>query len=614
MGFQLAEAFVDIKGNDNPLIASFAKAKAETGAFIGQTKAMWGGLNSILAFGGLAGIGFTFAGAIKSAAEAERTTLKLKAALQANGMEVDKNIEKITGLGGALSRALKISGKGVKEVAVDLVNLGVGEDQLVETTKAAYGLAYIMGGDAQSAAHLLTKAMSGNWMMLERQLPLLKQFHTQEEKMAFLTNFASKGLKEQTEAQKGAMGSMDGMERAMGKLQATAGGAFAPAITKAAIAVTEFFRTFTKGDVQFEMFSTGMARAMKSADADFFHMGAVAQDFWDKLTGNKDKSESNRLHKEAKNAGDQVNYLDQQLEKLRQREKAEQKADDELTVGKLGNLGKIEKKNKDVFSKIEDVWKNAQKAAAETGEAMGEEGLGQGQGKAAAAASITKKDRGATVTQNRAWHAQNAKQLSDYLNSFFGMQGNLQNEMTATTAPKSFVDSIQRKMGDLKTSQDIAEFGSTGKAELERKKEALTEGMRRKHARDRAEIAARGESELGMLSSDPALDPLRDRTKARTAAAIAKYHDTVEVPDNEKLKSEKARLDKGYAPAIKKEEADIATPINATMTAMKHFLQKSLIGQADGKPVLVKTAAEDKLISLIEKLTLALPNMGGFQE
>jgi hypothetical protein len=239
----LGEAFVDVSVKNR---LNFGSALAQTDKFVASAGSKLKSLSSSVGGGILAGVGIgsglaafqTLGGAIATVTEAaiadEQSQSKLRATLLSTGNEVDNNAARINQLADSMRDNANVDDDATRALASYGINLGVSTDKIGDMVTAAMGLAEVTGGDASSAMENLVKANAGNFMALQKQLPLMKQMETAEEKLAYVQKLSKQGMDQRKASLNTLGGSTEQLKLASGELAETIGGMLAPALTKAA--------------------------------------------------------------------------------------------------------------------------------------------------------------------------------------------------------------------------------------------------------------------------------------------------------------------------------------------------------------------------------------------
>lgn len=130
-----------------------------------------GELSSLVGGGAAAGIGAVAkfaADSIKEFSQAEDAVAGLDAALAQSGQLTDENREKMQELAGQLQDTTAIADEKWTAVIAKLVQFGSKTDDIKKDTDAVKNLAGIMGGDLESAAMMVARAMQGNFIAFSR--------------------------------------------------------------------------------------------------------------------------------------------------------------------------------------------------------------------------------------------------------------------------------------------------------------------------------------------------------------------------------------------------------------------------------------------------------------
>jgi len=126
-------------------------------------------------------------GAISLAAEQELAEKNLADALAITGRSVDALLPKFKAFASEIQKETVYTDDAVLSVMALLAQLtNLDEKGLKQATKAAIGMATVFKVDLQSAATVVAKAMAGNYDLLARYLPALRDLKTEEEKHAFI--------------------------------------------------------------------------------------------------------------------------------------------------------------------------------------------------------------------------------------------------------------------------------------------------------------------------------------------------------------------------------------------------------------------------------------------
>jgi len=128
------------------------------------------------------------------------------------------DMQKLTGVGDELTLAM------MKQASM----MGVATEDLDDMAKAAIGLGEVMGTSAESGMEMMRRAQEGNFMQFQRTFPAIAQMTTNEEKLAFVTNIAAKGLEAKAAAADRVSGMSERASGAVGDLMESVGALLAP--------------------------------------------------------------------------------------------------------------------------------------------------------------------------------------------------------------------------------------------------------------------------------------------------------------------------------------------------------------------------------------------------
>jgi len=254
-------------------------SKKEISVIISARNAMAAGLasagralhsfgKSAVAIGSFFAKGFLAAGAavatfaakaIASFAESEAATNAMEAALRAYGEEIPKATANVKAFAAAIQDQTGIDDDALVARAAQLKMLGVATDQLEGATKATIALENAGLGE-EGAIKAVAQAMSGNFEMLGRYLPALKNATSESEKAAVVNDFLTRGYAAQTDKLGTVAGQWAMLKTRIGNVWEEVGAAIAQnglltgAMAKAGDAVKAFgdkiAEWVTKGGVQ----------------------------------------------------------------------------------------------------------------------------------------------------------------------------------------------------------------------------------------------------------------------------------------------------------------------------------------------------------------------------
>jgi len=138
------------------------------------------------------GIGF----AVRAYAKQEAAEKSLEAALRSHGDRVDKLLPKLKAEASAIQRVTTMGDEATLSLMAQIRNLGIQGDALVDATKGAIGLAAALDLDSNSAARYTALALQGEFTILQRYVPALRQATTAAEKQKIVMDLMNKGFEQ----------------------------------------------------------------------------------------------------------------------------------------------------------------------------------------------------------------------------------------------------------------------------------------------------------------------------------------------------------------------------------------------------------------------------------
>jgi hypothetical protein len=152
----------------------------------------------------------------------------LETSLRLQGEEVSKNSERLQAFAGNMQKLTGLGDEATVAFMKQASMMGVNADKLEDVTKASVGLAEVTGQSLESAFAALQKAQEGNFAAFEKQFPQMKAMQSEEEKLAFVTQMAAKGLEAKADASKTVSGMAERASGAIGDLMEVIGQIIAP--------------------------------------------------------------------------------------------------------------------------------------------------------------------------------------------------------------------------------------------------------------------------------------------------------------------------------------------------------------------------------------------------
>lgn len=229
---KLGEAFVNIRANLKPLHTGLAAAKA-------AVKTAMRGISSVIkhAFNlikklTLIAVGITTVSVYK-AMQQEKATVKLAAALKMVGQYSDATYKDLKNYAAALQKITTYGDETIIALMQLGLNLGVSADNIKEATKLTIGLAAGLDLDVKAMMKYVALAMQGEFTMLRRYIPALRNTEDELEQMKILQDAANKGFGVEMEyAAKTASGALRQIKNMLGDVAEKFGQVFLPAFIK----------------------------------------------------------------------------------------------------------------------------------------------------------------------------------------------------------------------------------------------------------------------------------------------------------------------------------------------------------------------------------------------
>ncbi len=239
MAWKLAELFVEIKAKN-------AKFK---GAMAGMRKSL-GRMNVNLdALARKAKIAFMIVGAAavaaavfvtKAAVKQRDAEFMLAAALDATGHQAELYMGQLKAAAVQMQQNTIYGDEFVLDLMAQGLNLGVTGDKIEGATKSAIGLAVALKMDLQTSMRYATLAMQGEFTMLRRYIPALRQTEDAVEQLAIIQRVAAAGFEQAEAFTKTAAGQYAQLKNEIGDTAEKIGNALIPALNSVLSALKKF--------------------------------------------------------------------------------------------------------------------------------------------------------------------------------------------------------------------------------------------------------------------------------------------------------------------------------------------------------------------------------------
>ncbi len=189
--------------------------------------------NALLA-GTAAGAAF-----VKLAMEQEKAERMLDATLQSTGASLVEHSARLRELASEMQKATVYGDEFLLMLMSQGMNLGLTADSIGDTTKMAIGLATAMKMDLVTAMRYTALAMQGEYTILRRYIPALRQATGATEQMAIVQRVANSGWEQAQAEARTTIGQLIQLKNTIGDVAENLGDTLLPAIRMA----TEYLRT-----------------------------------------------------------------------------------------------------------------------------------------------------------------------------------------------------------------------------------------------------------------------------------------------------------------------------------------------------------------------------------
>lgn len=206
---KIGDAYVEIAARMQGFQTQLAQAESRFSRFGARLRAI--AHRTAVAVGSALASGMAVS--LRAMMKQEEAEVMLAAALRAHGDAVGYLMPKLKALAAEMQRQTVYGDEEVLTLMAMLRNLGVLPAQMEAATKAAIGLREALGGtmDLRMAARYVALAMQGEFTMLRRYIPAVREAKDKTQMLAAFTEFVSRGFevaKGRTESTAGAMAQM----------------------------------------------------------------------------------------------------------------------------------------------------------------------------------------------------------------------------------------------------------------------------------------------------------------------------------------------------------------------------------------------------------------------
>ncbi len=157
-----------------------------------------------------------------------RSAIKLSetVALIPNGSK--QAAEEMQKVANSLERMTNVDAGRIMDQMSQALRRGAATDSIVDMTEAALGLSRVFDRDLSSAMRMVEDAVNGNFDAFKGLIPNIDQLATNEEKLAAVSELATKGLLNKAESAKSALEASDALKVATKNLYESFGALLAP--------------------------------------------------------------------------------------------------------------------------------------------------------------------------------------------------------------------------------------------------------------------------------------------------------------------------------------------------------------------------------------------------
>ena len=201
---------------------SLGKSTKMLTTITGGLAVAYGAIKSAMAL--LGGIG-----AVNAAYDTQIKAVKgLEVALKLQGAAFEEESARLRTFASDMQALTGVGDEATLGMMKQASMMGVATEDLDDMAKAAIGLGEAMGTSAESGMEMMRRAQQGNFMQFQRTFPEIAKMATEEEKLAFVTALAAKGLEAKVEASNRVAGMSERASGAVGDLMESVGALLAP--------------------------------------------------------------------------------------------------------------------------------------------------------------------------------------------------------------------------------------------------------------------------------------------------------------------------------------------------------------------------------------------------
>ncbi len=168
------------------------------------------------------------AGFIKLATVQQNAVKGLEAALESAGLSTEVWSKQLQNAASEMQKNTTVGDEASLVYMTMALNLGITADKLVDATKGGLGLAKALGQDAKAGIRNFALALNGNFMMLSRYIPSIRDAKDNTEKLAIVNEFAARGYQQLQAETETTAGKLKQLKNSLGDVGESIAMAFLP--------------------------------------------------------------------------------------------------------------------------------------------------------------------------------------------------------------------------------------------------------------------------------------------------------------------------------------------------------------------------------------------------
>jgi len=172
---------------------------------------------------GLLGLAAAVGAVAYKSMEQEKADRKLKDALIGAGDASTETYDRMKDLAAGLQKVTVYGDEATQGMIANALNLGITADKMDDAIEGAIGLAEALEMDLATALRYTALAMQGEFTVLQRYVPALRQTEDPTEKLAIVTELMAKGFHQAKGRAEGLEGSLIRLKNTFGDLLETLG-------------------------------------------------------------------------------------------------------------------------------------------------------------------------------------------------------------------------------------------------------------------------------------------------------------------------------------------------------------------------------------------------------